>query len=351
MVTKSTTVKQYRCKKCNAPYPLGADDVIATCPYCGYTFEVDGGEITHLIVPNKFTEKSVITAVKKWLEFAAAKTVGRGVIKDIEIEHPILQWIPTFQLKGTCESYHFGYKKKGSGSDTKYIRIEDSDTSEIIEWVIARRHAATFGIDEFILSLEDSKTKDFEIGMTNDSPVLNSEITDMDVQRRAEKNRKDRERKTLLGQVDKLLDHRLNITPDSTIYTHAPYWLVRYSYQKGTFRVAVSGATGEILVGELPVTKWYRIKKWFSSIFLLIGAGLLFQVLPYIVIALAQGNSSDGDIWAIPIAMFFIAGVMWIGSIAVIRGALLYEIEVDKDGKERKDQFSLSGALKRLGGD
>ena len=348
---ESTTITQYRCQKCNAPYPLGADDVIATCPYCGYTFEIGGEEVKHLIVPNKLDKKSVVSVVKKWLESATHKTVGRGVIKDIEIETPLLQWIPTFRVQGSYKSHYFGYKKTGSGNDTKYTRIEESDAGDMIEWVIARRHAATFGIDEFILTLEDCKTQKFTIDLTDDSPVLNSEITEMDTPRRAQKTRKDRERQELMKKVSKLLDYQLDLTPESITYTHAPYWLVRYSYQKGTFRVAVSGATGEILVGELPVTKWYRAKKWFSSIFLLIGSALLFQIFPYILIALFQGNSNNGDVWIIPIAIAAIAGVMWIGSITILRGALLYEIEVDKDGKERKDKFSLMGTVKRLGGD
>jgi len=160
----------------------------------------------------------------------------------------------------------------------------------------------------------------------------------------------DRERVELLDQVDKLLDHRLNLTPETSTYTHAPYWLVRFTYQKGTFRVAVSGATGKILLGELPVTKRYRIKKWFTSLFLLIGSGLLFQVLPYFVWALAQGSSSNGDAWMIPVVIAVVAGVFWVASITVLGGALRYEVEVDTEGKERGDSFSLTGTIKELGG-
>ncbi|MGY5872545.1 MAG: hypothetical protein RTV72_09885 [Candidatus Thorarchaeota archaeon] len=350
MPKKSTTITQFRCKKCNAPYPLGADDVIATCPYCGFTFTVGGSEIKHLVIPNKLNSKSVKAAVKKWLKFAASKSVGGGVVKNIELEEPILQWIPIFRVTGKFESYHFGVKKEGSGDSARHIRIENSDSGELTEWVIARRHAATFGIDEFILSLGDSGTKKFEIDHTEGAPVLNSEIDDQDASKRAHRSRMDRERVELLDQVDKLLDHRLNLTPETSTYTHAPYWLVRFTYQKGTFRVAVSGATGKILLGELPVTKRYRIKKWFTSLFLLIGSGLLFQVLPYFVWALAQGSSSNGDAWMIPVVIAVVAGVFWVASITVLGGALRYEVEVDTEGKERGDSFSLTGTIKELGG-
>ncbi|TFG33122.1 hypothetical protein EU528_01315 [Candidatus Thorarchaeota archaeon] len=350
MPTKSTTVTQFRCEKCNAPYPLGADDVIATCPYCGYTFVVGGSEIKHLIIQNKLNPKSVKTAVTKWLALASSKSVGGGVIKDITLEEPTLRWIPIFRVTGQFESYHFGVKKEGSGDNARHIRIEDRDSGEFTEWVIARRHAATFGIDEFIRTLDDRKIKNFEIAHTEGAPVLNSEIDDRDAAKRAHTTRMDRERVELLEKMDKLLDHRLNLNPDTSTYTHAPYWLVRFTYQKGTFRVAVSGATGEILLGELPVTKRYRLKKWFTSIFLLIGSGLLFQVLPYMLLVLFQGSSDSGDIWAIPLIIIAVAGLFWVASIIVLGGALRYEVEVDTEGKERGDRFSITEAIKKVGG-
>ncbi|MGY5881499.1 MAG: hypothetical protein RTV31_14705 [Candidatus Thorarchaeota archaeon] len=350
MAAKTTSITQFRCKKCNAPYPLGADDVIATCPYCGYTFEVGGSEIKHLLIPNKLNSKSVKAAVMKWLKFAAPKSVGGGVVKNIELEEPILQWIPLFRVTGKFESYHFGVKKEGSGDSARQIKIEDSDSGTLTEWVIARRHAATFGIEEFILSLEDIGTKNFEIDQTDGSPVLNSEIDDTDASKRAHKSRMDRERTELLEQVDTLLDHRLDLTPEASVYTHAPYWLVRFTYQKGTFRIAVSGATGKILLGELPVTKRYRIKKWFASLFLLIGSGLLFQILPYFVLVLASGSSSDGDAWMIPVFIALAGGLLWVAAITVIGGSLRYEVEVDTEGKERGDRFSFTETMKNLGG-
>ncbi|MFW9844210.1 MAG: hypothetical protein ACFFEV_06530, partial [Candidatus Thorarchaeota archaeon] len=112
----------------------------------------------------------VITAVKKWLEFAASKSVGSGVVKDIELEKPILQWIPLFRVTGKFESYHFGVKTEGSGDSKRHIRIEESDSGELTEWIIARRHAATFGIEEFVLSLEDEGTKNFKIDVTAGAP-------------------------------------------------------------------------------------------------------------------------------------------------------------------------------------
>ncbi|MDH4214026.1 MAG: hypothetical protein OEV85_08910 [Candidatus Thorarchaeota archaeon] len=350
MTNKPATITQYRCEKCNAPYPLGADDVIATCPYCGYTFTIGGKEIRHFILPNRLDKNTIKTTVMNWLEFATKKTVGSSVVRNIELEEPRLQWIPIFRVEGKFKSYHFGYKTEGSGDSRKYRRFEKHDSGHMIEWVIARRHAATFGIEELLSSFEDSQTQDFTIEMTDTAPVLNSEISDEDAIKRGQRNKKDRERAELLKKMDKLLDHHLEITPESSVYTHAPYWLVRYSYQKGTFRIAVSGATGEVLLGELPVTKRYRLKKWLVSFFLLISASALFQILPYILIFFLHADSDAGDLWMIPIVAVILSCVLWVGSIITVGGALKYEVQVDKNGEERRNEFSLDGTIRRLGG-
>ncbi|MHA2386175.1 MAG: hypothetical protein ACXAEE_08200, partial [Candidatus Thorarchaeota archaeon] len=152
----SQSLVQYRCEVCNAPYPLGADDVISTCPYCGHTFVVDGGEIkAHLLLSNKLDKEGMEKVVTDWIRFAASKSVGKGVTKDIELGEPVLQWIPMFRVEASAETYHFGAEEEGSGKDKHWVKIEGRDSAKITEWVLARRYAATFGIQEFIESLEE----------------------------------------------------------------------------------------------------------------------------------------------------------------------------------------------------
>lgn len=347
---ESPSLVQYRCKTCNAPYPLGADDVISTCPYCGYTFVVEGGEMKkHLLLGNKLDTEGVKKKVSDWLSFAAGKSVGRGVMKDILLGGPILQWIPTFRVKAKADTYHFGADQKGSGKNKHWVKVEGRDTEHITEWVLARRHAATYGIREFILSLEDVDAKDFDIKSTEKAPVLNSEIGEGDAPVRARLQKAERDRSELMEEVDKLFDYRLDMDLTDCTYVHAPYWLVRYEYRGGTFRVAVSGATGEVVLGELPVTKTYRIKKWFSAVALLVGSGLLFQGSPYLIIAFAMSSSSDADALAIPLLMIAIGAVLWFASYVVMGGVLKYEVQLTAEGEEREEGFSFTDSIKGLG--
>jgi DNA-directed RNA polymerase subunit RPC12/RpoP len=342
---------QYRCEVCNAPYPLGADDVISTCPYCGHTFIVDGGEIrAHLLLRNQLDKEGVNKTVSDWLRFAASKSVGKGVIKEIELGAPTLQWIPMFRVKASTETYHFGAKQEGSGDKKHWVKIEGRDSSKITEWVLARRYAATFGIQEFIDSLADTESTNFDIKLTDKAPVLNAEIADTDAPVRAKYQKSERDRAELKERMDKLFDYRLDMDLEDCTYVHAPYWLIRYEYRGGTFRVAVSGATGKVVLGELPVTKTYRAKKWFTSVFMLIAAALLVQGTPYILYGILMADSSDGDVFLIPIVMFILGLILWVGSIQMVGGVLKYEIKLTAEGEEREEGFSFGDSVKKLGG-
>ncbi len=353
MPTKTTAITQFRCEKCNAPYPLGADDVIATCPYCGYTFTVGSSEIKHLIIPNKLKSKSVKTAVTKWLRFAASKSIGSDFVDDIKLEEPMLQWIPFFRVSGTFESYYFGVETGKIHNIAVLCRSEAHDSGTMTEWVIARRHATTFGIDEFTATLDeldDSGIQDFDIDLMNGAPVLNSEIDDSDASIRAHSLKMERDHAKLLEKVEKIYDYRLKLTDETSTYTHAPYWLVRYTYQKGTFRVVVSGATGDILLGELPVIKQYRAKKWATSISLLIGSGLLLQVAPYLSTYFWQFHPSSRIILIIPAIMVVIAVILWVASITTLGGVLKYEVQVNTEGEELSKDFNIFTAIKNFDG-
>ncbi|MGY5854366.1 MAG: hypothetical protein RTU92_12435 [Candidatus Thorarchaeota archaeon] len=349
---KASTIQQFRCQSCNAPYPLGADDVIATCPYCGFTFMVDGKEMKdHLLIPNKLDVKGVKSAVKKWLTYASKKSVGSGIMKDVEIDDPNLQWIPVFMVESDCKVYHLGGEKIERGDTKLWRKIERSSAESVTEWILARRHAATFGIQEFITSLATVSTKKFKISDTDSAPVLNSEIGEDDSVPRARSRKTDRDRAELEEELDALYDYRLDMTVKDVSYVHSPYWLVRYNYKGGTFRVAVSGATGDVLLGELPVTKRYRIVKWFSSAMMLTLAAAIIQATPYVTLLLLGGSSSDeGELFMVPVIMAIAGILLWLGSYTVFGGVLNYEICLTADAEERDTRFSMTGSIERLMG-
>ena len=329
-------------------YPLGADDVIATCPYCGYTFLVGGSEMAkHMILPSRLDEKSVRKSVTKWLKLTSSKSVGEGIMKGIDLETPTLQWIPVFRVLADFETHYLGAKQESSDYKKTWVKVEETNSGETNEWVLARRHAATFGVEELIESLSDDTAKPFKIEITESAPVLNSEIDEGDASPRAHQRKKARDRAELQKQMEHLFDYHLKMNTKDCTYMHAPYWLVRYTYKKGTFRVAVSGATGKVVLGELPVTKRYRIKKWFLSLGMLVFSAVLMQPVPYIVYAMMQSPSA-GDEFMIPSIMAILAVLLWYGAYRVIGGALSYEICMTADGKERDTRFSFVGAMEDM---
>jgi hypothetical protein len=239
----------------------------------------------------------------------------------------MLEWIPVFRIEGSYSSQYSGYRRIEGGN--LLLPIEDSITGKMTEWVLARRYSTTYGIYRFVGSLKDNELSQFELQATEDSPILNSEISLNDASRRFQKICKDHHRKAIEGIV---LDHHFNIKPESVNYVHVPYWLVRYSHQKGTFRVAISGATGEVLFGELPVTKRYRFKKWLIVFAVMILNAVMVQFAPYVATFLGGEGGAEGAT-----SLLLIAFLILIALTFLMKETFLYEIEIDKDGNETRD--------------
>ena len=65
---------------------------------------------------------------------------------------------------------------------------------------------------------------------------------------------------------------------------------------------------------------------------------------------IVEKSQSDGDVFLIPIVMFILGLILWVGSIQMVGGVLKYEIELTAEGVEREEGFSFGGSVKNLGG-
>ena len=97
-------------------------------------------------------------------------------------------------MNAQCDTYHFGADQKGSGNNKRWEKVEARESQQVTEWVLARRHAATFGIQELIESLDDSGAQAFDIKHTSQASVLNSEIGEDDAPVRARYQKSERDR-------------------------------------------------------------------------------------------------------------------------------------------------------------
>jgi len=340
---------EYRCQSCNAAYPLGADDVIATCPYCGYTFEVDTGKtLKHSMIPNRLAVQEASEVVRNWIASVAARSVGSHVAKAVDIETPMLQWLPMIRVDADCRTHYSGGKKTQTGVASAYwTKIENETTSHEPIWVLARRHASDFGVEEFVDSIGDAESVTFDIKAIQSALLLNSELEETDAQPRARVNKVLKDRNTLLRTMTSLFDYQLEMNFKSCSYIHAPYWLVPYTYHNGTFRVALSGVTGQVLCAEVPVTKRYKASQWLKSLGLLISSALLFLSLPIATFFILQfASGSSGEAILLPLIILFGAAVLWAESVKTLGRVLRYQITMTADGKSREKGDSLKESLK-----
>ena len=66
-----------------------------------------------------------------------------------------------------------------------------------------------------------------------------------------------------------------DVTVDDPLYVHAPLWLVRYSFNDKDYRVAIAGDSGNVLKGEIPISKKKRIINYSIAMVVLLAGAIL----------------------------------------------------------------------------
>jgi len=60
----------------------------------------------------------------------------------------------------------------------------------------------------------------------------------------------------LQKDVDRIIDLRLELNMKQMVYLHAPAWFVKFEYKGSLFKIIVDGATGAVLKGDIPSSKF-----------------------------------------------------------------------------------------------
>jgi N-dimethylarginine dimethylaminohydrolase len=60
----------------------------------------------------------------------------------------------------------------------------------------------------------------------------------------------------LQQDIDKIVEADTTITLKQMVYLHAPAWFIKYEYKNANYQMIVDGATGMILKGDIPSSKF-----------------------------------------------------------------------------------------------
>ena len=86
--------------------------------------------------------------------------------------------------------------------------------------------------------------------------LLNSEMT-RDEALELAKQQIDAHHRFLLQQdIDRIVEATTTINLKQMVYLHAPIWFIKYEYKGNTYQMIVDGATGMVLKGDIPSSKF-----------------------------------------------------------------------------------------------
>ena len=60
----------------------------------------------------------------------------------------------------------------------------------------------------------------------------------------------------LQQDIDKIVEATTTVNLKQMVYLHAPVWFIKYEYKGNNYQMIVDGATGMVLKGDIPSSKF-----------------------------------------------------------------------------------------------
>lgn len=282
---------QLKCKICGAPIDITPEDAVYNCNSCGQAFTADGKTFeNHYFFPNILNKDKIHEIISKFIK---KNSFLRG-IKDYSIKSIMPILLPFWIVKTQANTHFLGYLKYSetrtrrtssgsikSESVTVYKPIEEDINEERTDIILARRATTIFGYKKVKKLIEENMQNmvHFDIDLLKDKEqefqYLSTEFSDIDANQLIKTKIFDEHRARAEKKCTKVFDCYTQISFLGTFFTHFPVWEVEYDFKGETYRVAINGNTGEIIKGEIPVTKLFRIVNFSISILLIVGGVLI----------------------------------------------------------------------------
>ncbi len=295
----------FQCPHCNAPLDINPEDAIFNCEACGQALLSDGSIFdNHYILSNSISKGNIQDIIKNFIK---KKGKLRGIKKyKITSISPIL--LPFWGVAVSASTHYMGYRqytetrtrtRRGSKGQTitttehitVYRHVENDINEKRLVVLIGRRGSSMYGYENAkeIIRRDFNKAVPFNhnqlVKTEKDFQYLSSEIAAEAANQLAKTVVFDDHRARAEKACTKVFDCATQITFEGVYFIHVPVWQVDYHFQGETYRVAISGNTGEIIIGEIPVTKIFRMIFLTLTFLLLIGGGTFSYFMGYSPVA------------------------------------------------------------------
>ena len=244
-------VQEIRCSKCGAPIAFNPGEIIATCPYCGYTSVIETGKaftLEHSMILNKYDPTQAEELVHNWMRSGFMKP--GNLAKSSKILEKSLVYLPFWIVSVTATSEYRGVFERLVPPVVKEGKIEKK-----YDWLVLARKAAEFPTREYDIPLEGKISYDFR-KIEKFAKVLNSEIEKTEAVESAKQQIENHHQFLVKQDVDKIIEMKTDCSIGDSVYLHAPIWFITYEYKGERYNIILDGGTGTVIEGDIPVTRF-----------------------------------------------------------------------------------------------
>jgi hypothetical protein len=323
-----TAADTFKCPICNGNVSTGPDDVVITCGYCGSTTTIEGKAIGEHLMETAVDKDERLKHFREFLD--KNKGINKGLVEGAQVVENSLIFIPVWTAKVKADSWYKGYKtvqvpvertehytdSEGNRKtrtvteyETGYVPVQDEIHTDTDERLLARKGARFYGLEQYLDEIDLSKTQKYNFELIKDMnpTMLNAEIAQEEFESTVHGRVADRHRAQAKSGLAELFDCRTKTNVRGSTYLTAPFSLIRYKFQGDLYKAALNGRTGDVVLGEIPITKGQRILWTLVGIIgtVLAGAGAEIARLGYFADMMAYlAGGAVGAVVGVILAVF-----------------------------------------------
>jgi hypothetical protein len=240
-----------KCSHCGAPVDFKPGELVATCKYCGFTTVIGTGQpfsFEHSLLLNNYTEEQVDGLVRNWMRSGFMKP--GDLAKKAKITEKSLIYLPFWVVSINATTTYKGIFERISPAIVK-----ESQLQKEYNWLVLAKKASIFPTREYNVPLTGKIPYDFR-KIEGFAKLLNSEITREEALEIAKQQIDALHRFLLKQEIDRIIEAETTVNHEQMVYLHAPAWFIKYEYKGNYYQMIVDGATGMVLKGDIPSSKF-----------------------------------------------------------------------------------------------
>jgi hypothetical protein len=197
---------------------------------------------------NEYSPEHVEKLVRNWMRSGFLKP--GDLVRSHKILEKTLTYLPFWIVVATAITTYKGIFERLVPPVVKEGKIEKK-----YNWLVLARKATKFPTREYDVPLEGKVPYDFR-KIQNFAKVLNSEMEKREAAELTRQQIETHHRFLAQQDVDKIIEIKNDFDIGEAVYLHAPIWLVVYEYKGEQYQILLDGATGVIIKGDIPATRF-----------------------------------------------------------------------------------------------